>query len=297
MSGLSAGVAVPIMFGVLASAFFGGIMTTQTYIYFRSWKPKGDGWGIKTLVAVIWTVDALQLCLITQELYWTLVDNFGNEPGLRWVPWSFAAACGAEGFISFLVQCFYTRRLYILSERNWLLAGCVAVPAFCSLAFCMLSVAKVTQNSYVPDFPHLEWAIIAWLVCAIIADIAVVTLICWYLNRGKTGFKKTDLLIDKLLFLTVNTGLLPTIAESCHLITFAILPINNLHIFFNYVVGKLYGNSFLATLNSRQTILESASENQDVHVSYLGKESIHMRLPMPALTSSKLGTFSTEYRF
>ncbi|KAJ3760945.1 hypothetical protein EV360DRAFT_80697 [Lentinula raphanica] len=82
----------------------------------------------------------------------------------------------------------------------------------------------------------------------------------------KTGFNKgTDNQIDRIIRLTLQTGMITVIWDIAHLLTFLLDPAG-VHLFFNFTLAKLYTNSILSSLNSRGgwKFMDSTTDNATV---------------------------------
>ncbi|KDN49856.1 hypothetical protein RSAG8_01921, partial [Rhizoctonia solani AG-8 WAC10335] len=97
-----------------------------------------------------------------------------------------------------------------------------------------------------------RWLVGGWLGAAAVCDILIVYMLSHALMTQRTGFGRTDALINKILWYTINTGLLTSLIAVTDLITFCTMD-NMIHLGFNFVLGKLYTNTLLATLNARDT--------------------------------------------
>jgi hypothetical protein len=252
--------------GLVVSAFLCGCMIVQMYIYHKSEKAKTDSIQLKVFITSVWLLDFIQLFFQGHVVYDGLITNYGNN---NWFmdsscQWSLAVSIGFNAVIAALVQGFYARRLLLLSERIRALPIAIALLAVVGLAFGLATVAFTFKIVVFEQFGDLIWVVDAWLGIVIVADVAIVSAMCWYLGHKRTGFNNTDVLIDRLLFLTVNTGLLPTIFEVAHIVSFTIARDNFAHMTFNFVAPKLYANSFLATLNARGAL--SQSNKTQTHV-------------------------------
>jgi len=97
---------------------------------------------------------------------------------------------------------------------------------------------------------RFEVIVIIWLAFAALADVAIATILVLYLKRHRTGFTQTDHVINRIIRLTVQTGLVTTVFTVTDLILFVSLP-TGLHLIFNLALSKLYSNSLMSSLNSR----------------------------------------------
>ncbi|EEB87502.1 hypothetical protein MPER_15128, partial [Moniliophthora perniciosa FA553] len=62
-----------MMVGTLLAAFLGGLASLQIALFFGS--NKGDHWGHKASVFLLWLVDILQLCFIFHATYYYVITK------------------------------------------------------------------------------------------------------------------------------------------------------------------------------------------------------------------------------
>ncbi|KAG6819430.1 hypothetical protein H0H93_011957 [Arthromyces matolae] len=86
------------------------------------------------------------------------------------------------------------------------------------------------------------------------ADILIAGSLCYMLHRARTGFKKSDSMINKLMLFVVNTGVLTSMCAVASLVCLIASPLTLAYATFYFCIGRLYTNSFLATLNARKAI-------------------------------------------
>ena len=60
--------------------------------------------------------------------------------------------------------------------------------------------------------------------------------------RSRTGFRKTDTVLNRLIRGTIQTGLFASIFSMCNLIAIVILPNTNLYGMFAIPIGRIYTN-------------------------------------------------------
>jgi len=252
----------------------------QMYIYVKSAKGRTDSVYLKVFISAVWFFDFIQLFFQGHVVYSGLITHYGDNAWFSDADcqWSLAVSIAFNAVIAAAVQFFYARRLLLLSEGIRVLPIAIALLAFVGLAFGLVTVAFTFKIVVFEQFGDLIWVVDAWLGLLIAADVAIVSAMCWYLGHKRTGFNHTDVLIDRLLFLTVNTGLLPTVMEVAHVISFTVARDNFAHMTFNFVAPKLYANSLLATLNARDSLSS--------------KQKGHMNGTVSVVASPQLGTFA-----
>ncbi|KAJ7443658.1 hypothetical protein B0H11DRAFT_2203947 [Mycena galericulata] len=94
--------------------------------------------------------------------------------------------------------------------------------------------------------------------------------------RAKTPWKQTDSLITKLIFNTIETGAVTSLVAVADVVLFITLPATNLHHMPAFMLGKLYSNVLLVTLNAR----ESRGTPSNTAASNGGETELQWRRPM-----------------
>jgi len=248
-----------MIIGVIFSAVLHGICLMQAVYYFSRYKT--DPLYIKCLVTVTVTFDATHLCLVTHCLYHYLITGFHNPDNLRFLVWSILMEALFTGVNGALVQSFFTMRVWRLSHGNWFLTGLIAFLivccAGCGTGWVVVSMRLQTYEQLLRISPLT----ITINALSTTIDILIASSLCILLQRARTGFKKTDTVINRLIVFVVNTGMLTTLCATASLISLVASPHTLIYATFYFCIGRLYSNSLLATLNARKGI---ASDVDDV---------------------------------
>ncbi|KAK4687455.1 hypothetical protein P7C73_g2657, partial [Tremellales sp. Uapishka_1] len=166
------------------------------------------------------------------------------------------------------VQIFYLERAFKLNHRNWLLVGVVAIlwPAAwaSSLATLIIYGGGDAESSAAAKVTITENI---WFGSMMAIDILITASIGWGLYKSRTGWEATDRMITKLVMISVETQLPPTlmsvvlmlresglnnlISTLAFLIEYSIFPASFMGIFLECIQSKFYIVGFLAVLNSR----------------------------------------------
>ncbi|CAK5271329.1 unnamed protein product [Mycena citricolor] len=260
-----------------------GVMSMQTYRYYHIFIK--DALWIKTLVGGLWILDTLQLVLIGSCLYFWVITNYANPAVLANSTWTFNIGILVTNSIVIIVQFFLARRVWILSNRNYLLTGLIVTLSCCYYGFEMDRAA--VQLVKIELFFKFQTIASVGLACAAAADLTIATSLSWYLLRSRTGIKTTDSVVNKLILYAMNTGTLTAIVVLIDMICFLTMPNNLIHIAFNLVSGKLYTNSLLATLNYRDTVRSHAPRAMNMNTTI---SLSHMSAATGPTGGSSIGT-------
>ncbi|KAG6901888.1 hypothetical protein C0995_007013 [Termitomyces sp. Mi166 len=105
-------------------------------------------------------------------------------------------------------------------------------------------------------------------ILAALGDGLIAGALCYFLQRSRTGFRKSDTMIRKLIMFTVSTGVLTSICAIASLFSILVWPSTLIYAAFYFCLGRLYSNSVLATLNARQSIRELGEDNDELSFSF-----------------------------
>ncbi|KAI0794145.1 hypothetical protein C8Q74DRAFT_559600 [Fomes fomentarius] len=148
---------------------------------------------------------------------------------------------------------FFMHRVYILGREYKIIVGVAALFLLLELAVCLVTAA---------DYVHFDrWDLIVkrlWLIsihngASAVADLLITAVLIRKLRQSRTGFPRRDSLISVLIKYSVSTGLITGIYNIVSLL-FTVAAANFIYLGIVFVGIKLYSNSVLAALNSRQSI-------------------------------------------
>ncbi|KAJ7282060.1 hypothetical protein C8J57DRAFT_1299337 [Mycena rebaudengoi] len=241
--------------GVVCAAGLHGVSCVQAWYYFTHQK---DRWPLKLLVATVMLFDTVHQALISHTVYTYLITNYNNAAELGIIVWSLLVEVLFNGLTALLVQTFLTVRIWRLSNGNKLLTGIATLLVLaefgCVLAYLALSLGL---HTFV-ELANLKSLSISVNALAAAGDIFIATTLCGLLLRSRTGFQRSDTMIRKLVVFSVNTGLVTSACAFASLIAIIFAGKTFIYILFYFMLGRLYCNSLLATLNARKMIRGAA---------------------------------------
>lgn len=87
-----------------------------------------------------------------------------------------------------------------------------------------MTAVEISVTPAFVDFRKFEAVVIIWLVLACLADLLITAIMVWYLRKHKTGFQGSDLLVDRIIRLTIQTGLVTSVCAFVDLVLFLVDP-------------------------------------------------------------------------
>ncbi|KAH9942134.1 uncharacterized protein BXZ73DRAFT_97559 [Epithele typhae] len=116
------------------------------------------------------------------------------------------------------------------------------------------------------QYENFYWIDSAACGAGMIGDTLMTTVLVVVLKRNRGGIKQTDSMLNKLILYAINTGLLTTIFNLFALITAIAVPDTFIWIGIEIITMRLYTNSVLAVLNSRQSLKDAGKLSGPVQI-------------------------------
>lgn len=249
----------PIFIGTVINIILYGISIAQTYIYFSTYKK--DPLWMKLVVLLVLVADTLNSVFDIQYTYDSLVNHYNDPAAIQKANWVFATDPAMTSIIGTIVQLFFSWRVKVITGSK--IATTLLVIG--SIISCLGGIATSIAIGFVPEwleFQKFQIPVIIWLTISALVDTSITVILVWHLRQHKHGFKKSDDVLDKIIRLTVQTGLVTSVWAIIDLAVYLGIT-SGTHLIFNFALSKLYSNSLLSSLNSRQGWKYSASTIND----------------------------------
>ncbi|KAL4269496.1 DUF6534 domain-containing protein [Pleurotus pulmonarius] len=246
---------------ILAAALY-GVSTVQTFFYFTHYSR--DPWYTQQIVLAVWVFDTLHQALITHTVYHYVISNYFNPIALGNMIWSILLEVLVNGFIGLIVQSYLMHRIWRLSGKKlwplFLIGPFILGEFVCSLVFTILSLQMTTFA----ELTSLKGLSMTVNVLAAAGDLLISICLVLMLHKRRTGFKKSNTIISRLIIFTINTGLLTTMCAIASLISILVWDATLIYVTFFFCIGRFYANTLLATLNAR-SIIRNVGEEVDTN--------------------------------
>ncbi|KII88053.1 hypothetical protein PLICRDRAFT_176797 [Plicaturopsis crispa FD-325 SS-3] len=168
------------------------------------------------------------------------------------------------------------------------LVVCIVVLAVgpCSSAIIVTGQDYTVTQS---NFTRKVESNVIWLGSSLLCDILIAGCMSHFLRaaRSETAFKATETILTKLFVLTVETGLITVLAASLQLVaslTSSLYFENTWDQFFAFILGKLYSNMLLASLNARAVLVRI--NNQTGTVKMKSNEGVVFRAEFTGISQA-----------
>ncbi|KAF5328376.1 hypothetical protein D9619_013260 [Psilocybe cf. subviscida] len=256
-----------LLLGAFFASGLSGIATVQAIVFYKLY-PKDQNFN-KLLVLAVWVLDACHSGFVVGAMWDYLITNFGDWKKVDYIPLSIALSVIFTAVLTFFAQCFFALRIYRLSKGNWILTAPVLILSACRLAAASVSGAEMVSLRSFAGFRHqfrvsgtayafgarvvcMMWLFSVGLALSSAVDIYITLSLFFLLRKSRKQSMSLDEIIDALILYTFEIGSLTSAATVIAMICWLTLDNNLVFLGIHFVIGKLYANSLLATLNTRK---------------------------------------------
>ncbi|KAJ6569770.1 hypothetical protein DFH09DRAFT_429605 [Mycena vulgaris] len=286
--------------GVVVAGALWGITSMQAYKYLISYRLR-DSWKTQTMVLTVFVLDTLHQISVSHAIYVYLITDFENPELQKLLVWSLLLQILLCALVSFIVQCFFTWRIWILSHKNIEIVALILVLVLAELLSSIVYFSQTWSLDVLANLPKLTTLGHLFNVFAAAGDFMITGTLVYFLQSAKSGGKRTDVLLNRLILFSLNTGLLTSLCSLCSLIMLAALPETFAYIAFYTILARFYAISLFSTLNAR-TIIEPDRRGEAIAITSIRWRNTEDTRPQddirshsPAsLAGSKLGPDEKE---
>lgn len=262
-----------LLIGALFASMLSGFVIIQVVVYFKLYP--ADRTRLKVLVLAIWFLDTCHTICIWLSLWSYFIDNYGNQSNINNIHWSLALSVLFPAFLTFLVHNFFAHRIFMLSKRNYILTVPIVVLACLRLISANVTTSFMLKLGNFPAFKaDVPFIFTTGLALSTSVDVIITASLFILLQSSRTGAATLDAVIDALIRYTFETSTLTCAGTIASMLCWIIIPNNLIFMGLHFVIGKLYANSLLVTLNTRESIRRARSQDNGLRVDIM-KESRH----------------------
>jgi len=251
--------------GCIVAVGLSAVLAFQTFLYFQIFP--NDSTRYKFLVAWIWLVDAAHTVLICTGVWHYAILNFGNPAATAVIVPGFALNNVMTTTITFSVNLFYLSRIHKLSRGNWFFTVPIAILCFSRL-FVSYSTTIVmfrakTFHTFLAEFKPV---LISSLSVSAATELAIAGSRWYFLKTIRAGYTMSHEAVDAVMVFTVNDGIMTCAVIMISGACFLAMPHYWVFTAVFFSIGKMSGNSLLATLNLRNWYRHRHTEPQALNM-------------------------------
>ncbi|KAF9264344.1 hypothetical protein L218DRAFT_808330, partial [Marasmius fiardii PR-910] len=242
----------PFLLGYLLNYGLFGVLTVQTYIYYNAFP--NDRKGVQAMIYGLYIAETIQTVMVTWDAFQYFSFGFGQPAALKEINLVWLDCCIIEGAVAFTVQMFYAYRIYLLSKSR-LLVGAIVFMALTQFggAITTAVIAKTVGRFTEPQRAFVAAGL--WLGGSATCDILVATSMTYVLSKCDAQFQETRDILNRIVRLTMETGILTATIATINLILFLAFPKSSYYMALSLILAKLYSNSLMVIFNSRVKIV------------------------------------------
>jgi len=242
---------------VLATCLF-GCTIVQAWIYVNN---NQDSWLFRGFVGSLILADFTTTALNAQTIHFCLLTNFGNPIPLVETTSTINAEFALTVIIAFATQLFFATRIYLFKKSHWWIPAIVVLFAIGQLVAGLLGAALLFKHPVVALLTTSAMKIRFGLTggLATVADVTATVSLSWYLSSVRSGIKRTDTILERLLMYVVSRGLLITIVQILYVIIYLSFPTKLFWMPLHLILSKLYVITLVAMLNARSDLRNTFS--------------------------------------
>ncbi|KAF8627260.1 hypothetical protein AX15_004452 [Amanita polypyramis BW_CC] len=246
--------------GTVAAAVLHGCIGIQSYLYFKNYPQ--DRPFQKYAVAFLWIMDSLHMALTIVEMWHYLINSFGDYIALLHITWSCKLQVAINVVIILAVQSLYTLRVWKLSsDRARIWAWILIAVLMAGYATGIILVVKLYSVTSFLQLDQFRWAIYLSFAMPTFNDFLLSAGICHVLSLRRTVFAETRSRIWIIMCYVVISGVLTSVCSLIALVMYCVMPNNLIFLGIEFLLTKLYVNSYLALLNARKSVRERSISN------------------------------------
>jgi len=208
------------------------------------------------------SIDTAQIVTVIYMLWEFTVQNFGNPIVFQIVIWPIASIPIFLVATELPIQIFLSYRIKVFS-KSWIwfiiVASLSLVAGCCGIACGVLATLIPSIPTELKRLVPLADASIGIFV---FNNILMTSLLFFFLKKSKTGFQRTDSLIQNLFRIAVQTAFISSIICVIQLILFTIMDCPSIIAFLELLHSRLFVNTLMFTLNSRANFREKLKTDE-----------------------------------
>ncbi|EPQ55508.1 hypothetical protein GLOTRDRAFT_105573 [Gloeophyllum trabeum ATCC 11539] len=237
-----------LLLGLFFNTYLYGLVSWQFLIYHTT--PFNDPWRVRLVVGALFILDTIHSAVAVYNGWYICVTNFNNPSVILTVSWEIPFTAVATSCAAIITQFFLAHRVLRLT-KSWIITGIICTLSIIGFVFGVIAGVRSGIIQQVVNFGVLAPLVILWLGFQTAADLSITLVLSVALYRQRTGIRRTNTILNRLIRGAVQTGFFTSIFALGDLFGFLLHRNTNLYAMFAYPIGRIYTNTLLDTLNAR----------------------------------------------
>ncbi|KAF7300469.1 hypothetical protein HMN09_00930900 [Mycena chlorophos] len=235
-------------------AMLQGCGLLQAFLYFV-WYPK-DPWSVKATVLTMVVLQCVQISAAVTNVYNWFITGFGDFQNLNTIHRADMIQLVALFLSIFVAQAHFARCIFQLMKNNFIVPGLILLFALAALGAGLGQVIQAIGLKFYSNLGATSLSSNLQAAFALAADLLITVGLCWRLNESRTGMQSSNRIINFLVMTAINRGVFTMCFATLDIILFCVRP-GTFYFMIGFLVSdKLYMNSLLAILNTRQYAMD-----------------------------------------
>ncbi|KAF7345924.1 putative Transmembrane protein [Mycena venus] len=261
----------PMLLGHLFNYALLGCVAIQVYVYVLAFPH--DKVVVKALVYSVFFLDLLQTGFATHYAWYVLAGGWGDQVALLSTPWTLATVAPLTALVAFLVQLFYSWRIWVISNGQKRFIPILAIIGLTATGSCIsgwyagialpnAGSGPLAQFNFKRSIKTLELdpAVTTWLAGAMACDITItITLVVQLAVRRNDALVATKRIVHRAIRMAIETGAVTSVAVTIELALILNATTTSWYFMLGLLITKIYSNSLLASLNSRAPVFDGST--------------------------------------
>ncbi|KAI9451309.1 hypothetical protein BJY52DRAFT_120522 [Lactarius psammicola] len=232
------------LFGSLLNWTLYGALCVQIYIY--SYNFPNDGRPVKFLAYFIFVLETIQTALTGADVYYWFVAGFGDVERLGNSHFAPIDVPIMTAVTSLIVQGYFCYRIWALNSWSSWICWIIAVSTLTqSIGAMWAGVTSLLAGKFAVS----KAALFLWSIPSSVADILIAVAMTLLLRRASGNF--SSFVLIRVVRLTIETNALTASLAISSLVLYAAFPNEVYYAYTTEIIGKVYSNTLLVSLNNR----------------------------------------------
>ncbi|KAI9439212.1 hypothetical protein H4582DRAFT_1947678 [Lactarius indigo] len=237
--------ATPLLFGALFNWALYGVLCVQIYLY--SYNFPNDSRSLKFLVYFMLALETVQTALTGADVYYWFIAGFGDMERLKSSHYAPIDIAIIHAIVSLIVQEYFCYRIWTLNRQSsWFCLIIAVIAVVQSVGAAWGGFRSLVVGKYAVS----RAALYLWSLPSALADILIAVAMTLLLRRTDKG-RFSNFVLVRVVRLTIETNTLTASVAIASFVVFVAFPNEIYYTFTAGVIGKLYSNTLMVTLNNR----------------------------------------------
>lgn len=241
----------PLLLGIFFNTYLFGVLTFQYSSYYNT--AFNDALWIRLTVFSLLCLDTFHSSSLIYLAWVYAVDDFVNPLALARPVWPYPAWVLVATVTACITQVFLAYRILRL-KKSVALYATVLVLAAAAFIFGIIFGVKVCNVKTMMETGGMSSLISVWLCLEVGVNVLITGILLHSLSQSRTGFQRSDSIINRLMQTTVQTGLLTSVVSVLTLVLYLADRDTEFYSLFGVPISRLYSNTLMHTLLCREEL-------------------------------------------